>query len=130
MLKASAHFERRPFPNHLFEVSTLHELHHDVVERIVLPNVVNSDDVGVCSQAGGEFGFLLETLQEGLIARVFRMEDLDRNVAAEPRVHGTVNRGHPAFSDESHEAVPIVQHGIGLKHRRMVAREVSGQVMR
>ena len=73
----------------------LEQLLNDVGSAIVLADVVDDRDVGVVEHPRRP-GFLLEALQPVRVSREGSRKDLDRDVAAEPRVSGPVYLAHSA----------------------------------
>ena len=61
-------------------------------------DVVDGEDVGVIERGDGA-RLLLEAAQPVRIGREPRGQDLDRDVAPEPRVAGAVHLAHPARAD-------------------------------
>src|SRR5436190_14768299 len=41
--------------NQILQAATLDQLHHDIGQTLVVPDVVNGDDVGMRAKAGGKF---------------------------------------------------------------------------
>ena len=84
---------------------TLDVLHGHVVLPVDLAQLVDLHDVSV-HEVGGELRFVDEELEPGLLLRVVRMDDLERDALREARgaeLLGLVHRGHAALRDLSHE---------------------------
>ena len=91
------------------DVLAVHELHDDVRAVGVGAEVVDADDVRVAQGRGG-LGLLPEPRDEGRIAAVLGVEDLDRDLAAQLGVGGTVDRRHAALAQELDEPIPAAEH--------------------
>ena len=91
------------------DVLAVHELHDDVRAVGVGAEVVHADDVGM-AQRGGGLGLLLEAGDEGGVAPVLGVKDLDRDLAAELGVGGAIDRRHAALAQELDEPVSAPEH--------------------
>ena len=100
----------------LGQAAAVEELEHqerDAVWRA--PCVDRLDDVRV---AQGPCGAALvhEATHDLSVRRVLRVQELDRDAAPDPLVHGFVDRAHAAGADPPHQAVALGQdateHGI------------------
>jgi hypothetical protein len=99
------------------DIRTADELHHHEVGVAGLAPVVDGDDVGVPEHARGA-GLAAEPIDEGGIVGQIGMEDLERHIAVEDRVVGSVDLAHAAGSDAGYDLVPAVygclDHGSAL----------------
>ena len=76
----------------------LQKLRDDEGASLVRPDVVDDEDVGVIELGGGA-GFLLEAREAFGIRGEAGVDDLDRDVTAEPRVPRPVNLAHAARAE-------------------------------
>ena len=67
-------------------------------------DVVDRDDVRVV-QRPGRLRLLLEAPQAVRVLRVRGGQDLDRDVALQPRVAGAIDLAHPARADRAEDLV-------------------------
>lgn len=83
----------------LGEVLALYELHHYVGEVVLLPNLINRDDVGM-GKNPGRLRFAVEPLFQELPLVVFlylaQVNRLDRHGPLNEAIHPTVNHTHSA----------------------------------
>ena len=82
----------------------LEKLLDDVGSALVRADVVDRGDVGVIEDARG-LGLLLEAAQAVGVLREGRRQDLDRDLAPEPRVLRPVDLPHPARADRREDLV-------------------------
>jgi hypothetical protein len=85
-------------PQPLVERLAVEERHHHVRPAAVLADVQDRDDV-VVVELGGGAGLAQEPLAVDSAGGERRLERLDRDLAAEPRVLGEVHRAHPALAE-------------------------------
>ena len=85
----------------LLERAPVEVLHRDVVGAVPLAAVEDADDVRVL-QAGGARGLAAEALDELGVLGEAAVEQLERDLAAELRVLGAVDVGHPARAEPAH----------------------------
>jgi len=72
-------------------------------------DVEEGEDVRV-GECGGCAGFLLEALHALGVARHLRAQQLDRDLAAEPGVAGTVDLPHPARAERRDDLIRPQPH--------------------
>jgi len=87
-------------------------LHRDVVGAVPLPAVVDADHVGVLEPRRAR-GLPPEALHEVLVLREPTVQELERHLATELVVVGAEDVGHPARADAAHDAVALVDDGLG-----------------
>ena len=80
------------------------QLRNDVGRSLVRPDVEDRRDVRMVQKAGG-FGLLLETPQAIGVARKALGKDLERDVAAQPRVPRAVDVTHPPGAEPREDFV-------------------------
>ena len=85
-----------------------HVLHDDVVHAVVMPDVVDTDDVRM-AEPGCRLSLALEAAQEVGIAAVLSPQDLDRHIPAKGEVDATVDNCHASLADHLFEPVAPVQ---------------------
>ena len=82
---------------HVAQRRARQEFLNDVVRAAVDTDVVDGRDVGM-TQRGRRAGFLLEAREPlGIRGKCWR-QDLDGDVAAEPRVAGAIDLAHATFA--------------------------------
>jgi hypothetical protein len=77
------------------ERATRDILHRDVVQALLLTDIVDGNDGWVVEVRCGR-GFALKTLDELLIQTELRSQYLERYLALEERIYGSVNTSHTA----------------------------------
>ncbi len=109
------------------------QFHHQEVDAILLPDVVERADVRMAQRSDGA-RFVLEAFARSRIVRDVRRQDLDRDRAAEPRVARLVHFAHPAGAKGRHDFVGAEPAAGGenrrlrcLHHRRWWADERIGE---
>ncbi len=106
----------RPALQPLGERPPLAVLHHQVVDAVLLPDIVQSTDVGVIQRRDGP-RFPLEADPEPGVARELRREDFDRDVPRQTRIPREIDLAHPARADALDDLVgpepgsPLDLHG-------------------
>src|SRR5205814_4010447 len=93
----------------LREVGALGVVHHHVAHVVDLADVDHADDVGV-AQPAGELGLALEPLEDLGVLEDARVEDLDRERAADLDVAGLVHRAHRALAEAVQDLVAMGEH--------------------
>ena len=88
----------------LAQRAALDELHGDVAHAVVGADVEERDDVGVVERRGGA-RLLLEARATLGIGRDSGRQDLDRDLAPEPRVAGAEHLAHASRTDGSHDLI-------------------------
>jgi hypothetical protein len=88
------------------------ELEHDVRRAAVLADLVDHDDVVVLAERGGA---RLDAEPLGLFGLV-RLQELDRDAAAEPDIAGEEHAPHPALADHLDDLV-LVDPDAGVQRR-------------
>ena len=78
-------------------------------------HVVDSENVGMIERAGRS-GFLLEPPQPVQIAAEVGRQDLDRNLAAQPRVFRPVHFTHAARTNAGHDFIRAELRARGKGH--------------
>jgi hypothetical protein len=104
------------------------ELHDDVRPPVPLADVVDRDDVRVVCERGRQPGLAEEPPAHGRVGAIPGGEDLDGNLAAERRVEGGVNLGHPACADRAHARISVRKRrhrGLSLRGFGEPTREAS-----
>src|SRR5919198_4181954 len=84
-------------------------LHRDVVRPLVLTAIEDADHVGML-EARGRARLAPEALDEFAVLGEAPVQDLERDLAAEMRVLGQVDVGHPAGADAAHDPIAAVDH--------------------
>jgi hypothetical protein len=79
------------------------------------PDIEDSEDLRVI-QGGDGTGLLLETAQSLGIAGLIRGQDLEGDVAPEPRIAGPENLAHPPCVDRSKDAIRTEAHAGRERH--------------
>ena len=82
----------------------LQQLRDDIGRAVVLPEIVDGDDVGVVEDAYG-FGLVLEAADPVFVDRDLGVEDLEGHVAGEPLVFGAVDLAHASPAEDGHHFV-------------------------
>ena len=100
------------------QVLTLDELHGDELHAVGLAQVVDPDDVLV-GDLGGQKQFLLEAVNDGLVAGQIRADDFQRHHAIQFDVARLVDRAHPAFAQDLQDFVTLPQKLTRFQHRRI-----------
>jgi hypothetical protein len=77
----------------LAQAPSFDPLHRDVGDRAALADIVDDDDVRMVQRRGGS-RLLLEAAQALYVAGKLRGQDLQRHLAAQPRVPRPVNLSH------------------------------------
>jgi hypothetical protein len=100
------HLLKRPrsFLQPLSKGFSLHALHHQVIDPILTPNVMQHADVRMI-QARDGFGFALEALLANRIRRELRWQNLDCHGALEARVSRPIHFAHPACAKRRRDFV-------------------------
>ncbi len=110
-----------------------HQLHDQEAGRALTLEAMERRDVGVV-EGGEDSSFALEPRQPLGIVRQLRGQDLDRDLAPEPRVAGAVHLAHPAPAERARG--PRIRRGECLEPGAMRAisqpppAELSGRVAR
>jgi hypothetical protein len=82
----------------------LEQLHHEVVDAVLLADVVEHAEVGMVETGNGSRP-ALETRSTLGVLREFGRQHLDRDVATEPRVLRAVDLAHAPGADRGHDFV-------------------------
>ena len=99
------------------------ELHRDEAALEHVADLVDGDDVRMIQRRGGA-RFLLEAADRVAVAGQARAEQLDGDLAAEPRVVCEIDLAHAAAADERQHLIGADAPGHGS--RFLLAREPSG----
>ena len=83
---------------HLCECLSLHQLHRDEVHAVGFFDGVHRHDVGVIERRDG-LGFSRESRATVGVIGQLRRQDLEGDLAIEPRVLGQIDLAHPARAD-------------------------------
>ena len=95
---------------HVGEVDAVEVLHHEVGAAVLgRAEVGDVDDVGVADARGGA-RLAPEALDQVLLLRVDRVQDLDRDALADLDVLAGVDRAHAALADLAQDAVAVLDH--------------------
>ena len=110
------------------EVEALEALHHKIGRTVgERTEVVDVDDVFV-ADVGRAFSFAPEPREHFLVSDVLASEHFDREGLVEPRVGRSVNQAHPAFAEQSFNAVAVVDEradqGVGRSRDTRVSTAV------
>jgi hypothetical protein len=97
-------------------------LHHDEVEPVLRPRVVDRDEVRVRDPRGGE-GLPAEALDEARVLRQPAAQDLQGDRPVEDPVGRAVDLGHAAASEELADRVAVGEHAAFERHPRLRLRE-------
>jgi hypothetical protein len=106
---------KRPFIETLPEGFSLEELHRDVRDVLVAPEVVNSEDVRVRERRDRP-GFSLEARERGRVGGEPLRQDLDRDVAFELGVPRSVDFAHPTCAERREDLVRAEARTRGERH--------------
>ena len=90
--------EGQPLPHDLAQAAALHELHRDETATLALAGLVDGDDVGMVEGRDRE-RFADEAIDVVGLRRAVR-DQLDRDVAAQPLVKGSIDLAHSARSEQ------------------------------
>ena len=103
-----------PLADQLGQGPAVDVLHDDEVGALALAPVVDRDDVRM-GEVGGGLGLPPEALDEGVVDRQLREQDLQRHRTVEQQVLGQVHLGHPAPGDVADQLVAVVEDlgGVG-----------------
>ena len=82
----------------------LQKFHHDEVELLVIPNVVNRADVGVIQRGRGA-GLTLKPFSGLRVLGEIIRQELHRNSASQPKILGLVDHSHAAATQLAQNAV-------------------------
>ena len=110
---------------HVGEIDPVEVLHDEVGAAVLgRAEVGDVDDVGV-ADARGRARLAPEALDQLLLGRVVRVQDLDRDPLADLDVLAGVDRPHAALADLAQHAVAVVDHAAGEvdAQRLLLARE-------
>ena len=94
---------------------------------LIRPDVVDGGDVGVIQDSGG-FGLLLEAAQTVRVGRERRGQNLDRDLAGEPRVARSVHLAHSPGSQRGKDLVGTEAATDGERHRAFASASVRIQM--
>src|SRR3989442_145328 len=97
------------------EILTLDVLHGDELHPLCFAQVVNADYIFVGDLASKE-QFLLEAVENSLIAGKIGSNDFQGYWPTQLAVHGLVDRAHPAFAQNFENFVSLGQNRARLKH--------------
>ena len=86
---------QRAFRELVGECLPFEKLHDQERDAVLLANVMQRADVRMI-QAGDRASLAPQALEAALVGGCRCWEDLDRNLAVEPRVTSTINLAHPA----------------------------------
>ena len=92
------------------------QLHHQEGGLALLPDVVERADVRVV-QRGNRPGLALKARTRGGVRHHALRQDLDRHVAIETKVAGTVHLAHAAGADRGAQFVGAEPRAVGQSHR-------------
>ena len=95
---------REAVPEFLAQRLAVEQFHHEIRRALVRADVVDRDEVRMV-QCPGSARFLLEAAQSPGVRRDFVGKDLDRDVAADPRVTCAKHLTHPSRSDAASDLV-------------------------
>jgi len=101
--------ERAALAEHRAQVGPRHVLEGEVGGVAVAALVVHADDAGV-GEPGGRPRLAPEARDDVGPFREVRVHDLERDLAFEAAVHGSVHRCHAAARDARGDLVPLVDH--------------------
>ena len=97
-------FNRAAFADQRPQRAPLDEFHHDEATGFSFADFVNGDDVGMIERGGGA-RFLLEAPHAISIGSELFGQQLERDLATEPRVFGQIDLAHPARAELLCDAV-------------------------
>ena len=106
------------------EALAAHVLHDDEVDAVGRLDLVDRDDVRMV-QRRGRFGFLDKPLAAGLVRHPVVREDLDGDLAAEPRIARAIDLAHPARADEREHFIRAEVRPGGQGHSGSCGRDCS-----
>jgi hypothetical protein len=101
-----------------------HELHHDEVDAFGRLDLVDRDDIRVV-EGGGGAGFLDEAGTARSVREPVGRENLDGDVAAEPRVAGAIDLAHSACADGRDDLVRTETAARGQRHEGPLAGDCA-----
>ena len=104
----------------LREVGALDVAHREEEDTVLLSRLVDRDDVRMVERSGDP-RLPQEALTETLVLGELGRDDLERDLAAEPLLVGTVNRAHASAADERLDSVA----GDRRPGRQQRARDVA-----
>ena len=107
---------QRPGRQEVAQRAPFDQLHREVRDAVRLADIVDGDDVGV-GQSGGGARFLLEAAARFGVDEVGG-QDLERHVAAQPRVARAVHLAHAADADRIDDFVRSETRACAEWHRR------------
>ena len=84
--------------------AALNKFRGDVIAPVLLPKVVDGDNVGMVQRGGGT-GFALETTHALRIVQQLRRQVFQRRLPPKPLVLSQINCTHPAVPQLSHQPV-------------------------
>ena len=99
------------------QVLTLDVLHGDELHALSFAQVVDPDYVLV-GDLGGQQQFLLEAVNDGLVAGQIRPDHFQSHHAVQFAVSRLVNRAHSAFAQNLQDFIALAQDCSGLKRGR------------
>ena len=108
--------ERRA-PQLLAQRLAFEQLGDDEGRAVVLPNVVDGEDVRVVERAGGA-SLLLEACEALGVCRELRGQHFDRHVAPDLRVAREIDLAHPALAEQGADFVAAEAGVRGKNHAR------------
>jgi hypothetical protein len=112
------------------EVTPLDVFHRHVVDAVVFADGVDLDDVGVVD-AGGRLGLAAEPLQGAGVGGQLRLEQFDRDLAAQRPLLGEEDLAHAALADGAEQvevAEGLAAEVVGVGRRRGRHGVVHGRV--
>ena len=92
-----------------------HAFHHQIIDTILTPHVVQHTNVRMI-QAGDGFRFALEALLANGIAGKMCWENFDGNGALQPRVPRTIHLAHPARANRVQDLIGSQPNSVGQWH--------------
>lgn len=118
VLGRSASAEPSEFREDVVEAEALDELHHVVVQTVLLADAEDRDDVRVV-QPGGGLSLADEPLRVRRVVQQLRRQHLDRDAPTERDLFRLVHDAHPAVPDLAEDAVVAqLSQGRRLRLRR------------
>ena len=103
-------------------------LHHQVIDVPIRSDLVQSADVRMI-EPGGHLRFVPETFTAAAGGRRLRIEDLDRDLAPEPRVGGEVDLAHTTASKSRDNDVRTDRRTRGQRQDRHYSGDASSIVV-
>ena len=103
------------------EAGAPHVLHHDEVDVAVRLDLVDRDDVRMV-QRGGRLRFLEKAAPAAFVVHPVGRQDLDGDLAAQPRIAGAIHFAHPARANRREHFVDAEPRSGG---KRRSAAEVT-----